>query len=183
VQVITLENIEETSSAQVTSTLRELDPSTVALQVSPSFMLEGNSTVKISGQIEPQVANENVTLQANFNGGGWTTIGIVETKTDGTFSYNWTSPAIGTIEFQASWVGNRQYNGATSAQTGLRVLPLFIVIEIAVSALGVVLVMVVFAKTRGRKQKTDTAPSQTLVPHEEPPNKPEHPPQNPLMVD
>ena len=62
-QVVTLENMEQSSVGQVSASLRELDPSTLSLQISPPLMLE-NSNVTISGQILPQTANENVTLQS-----------------------------------------------------------------------------------------------------------------------
>lgn len=55
----------------ISASLRELDPSTLALQISSSIMLENNN-VTISGQILPQTANENVTLQAKINSDSWT---------------------------------------------------------------------------------------------------------------
>ena len=88
-QVIALENLEQTSQAQVSVAVRELEPSAVLLQVTPSLMLEGNNRVVLSGQIQPEAANENVTLKARINGGGWFTIGTVETQPDGRFSYNY----------------------------------------------------------------------------------------------
>jgi hypothetical protein len=139
-QVIALENLEQPSPTQVSVALRELDPSAVSLQITPSLMLEGNNRVVLSGQIQPEAANENVTLQTRINGGGWFTIGTVETQPDGRFSYNYTTTTSGSVEFQASWVGNKQYNGATSAEASLLSLPLFIVVEaVALAFLFVVL--------------------------------------------
>ena len=73
VQVFTFQNMEQSSFGQVGATLKELDPSTLTMQVSSSFMMENNE-IAISGQILPQVTNENVTIQAKINSGGWTTI-------------------------------------------------------------------------------------------------------------
>jgi len=166
-QVIPLENLEQTSPAQVSVALRELDPSAVSLQVTPSLILEGNNMVVLSGQIQPEAANENVTLQARINGGGWFSIGTVETQPDGRFSYNYTTTASGSVEFQASWVGNRQYNGATSAEASLLSLPLFIVVEAVALAFLFVVLATAFIKFRGRKQKVAV-----VQPTEAPPQNP-----------
>ncbi len=61
-QVITLENVAQTSVGQVSASLKQLDASTLSLQIFPPLLLENNN-VTISGQILPQVANQNVTLQ------------------------------------------------------------------------------------------------------------------------
>ena len=162
-QIVTLENMEQSSIGQVTASLRELDSSTLALQISPSVMLENNN-LTISGQILPQTANENVTLQAKINSESWTTIATVETQADGRFEYNWVPPTGGVIAIQASWQGNRQYNGATSTQTNVIVLPFFVVVAvIIVAVLAVVILSLAFFKTRRKKpepaQPLETAPS------------------------
>ncbi|MCL4429461.1 MAG: hypothetical protein M1167_01795, partial [Chloroflexi bacterium] len=149
-QVVPLGNIGQSSVGQVSATLRELDPSTLALQVSPSIMLE-DSNVTISGQILPQTASENVTLQAKINSGGWTTIGTVETQTDGRFVYSWAPLTGGVVAVQASWVGNRQLNGATSAQANLIILPVLLVVLIAALVLAVAVFTIAFIKVMRRK--------------------------------
>jgi hypothetical protein len=166
-QVIALENLEQPSPTQVSVALRELDPSAVSLQITPSLMLEGNNRVVLSGQIQPEAANENVTLQVRINGGGWFTIGTVETQPDGRFSYNYTTTTGGSVEFQASWVGNRQYNGAASAEASLLILPLFIVVEAVALAFLFVVLATAFVKIRGRKQK-----AAVVQPTETPPQNP-----------
>jgi hypothetical protein len=167
--VITLENMDNSSFGQVSVSLRELDPSTLTLNVSPSIMLE-NSNISISGQILPQTANENVTLQAKIYGNSWITIGTVLTQADGSFQYTWASPTEGSVPIQASWVGNRQYNGATSTQSSVLIFPFFVVALAIGFVLAVVLLILVFIKTRGKKQKplspptpqpTETLPSTT----------------------
>jgi hypothetical protein len=166
VQVITLEGIEQSSIGQVSANLRELDPSTVNLTVSTPLSFE-NGNITISGEILPQVANENVTLQYNVNGRGWTTIANVPTSSNGKFTYSWL-PETGSVAVQASWVGNSQYNGAKSAQTGVLVLPLFLVVEFAACAAAVAVLVIVALKMRHRKTKP-TDPVETL-------NKPQEPP-------
>ena len=159
--VITLENIEQSSIGQVSATLRELDPSTLALQISPFVMLENNN-LTISGQILPQTANENVTLQAKLYSDTWTTIATVETQADGRFEYNWAPTTGGVIAVQASWVGNRQYNGATSAQTNVIVLPVFLVLLIVVLVLAVVIFAIAIVKIMRKKPASSTQPLETM---------------------
>jgi hypothetical protein len=146
-QVSTLQNVEQSSIVQVSASLRELDHSTLSLQISPSIMLE-NSNVTISGQIFSQTVNENVTVLAKINGGSWTKIAIVQTQSDGRFVYTWTPASVGIIAVQASWVGNRQYNGATSAQTNVIIMPIFLVALILCLGLSIVMRALVFFKTR-----------------------------------
>jgi len=170
-QVITLENEEQSSIGQVSANLRELDPTTIALQISPSIMFENNN-VTISGQILPQTRNENVTLQAKINSDSWTTIATVATQSDGRFQYNWAPATGGVIAVQASWQGNRQYNGATSSQTNVIVLPILVLGLIVALVLAVVIFALVFIKTRYKKQ----APTQPTILQAETPSSVINPP-------
>ena len=165
--MITLENIEQTSIGQVSANLRALDPSTLALQISPAIMLENNQ-VTISGQILPETAKENVTLQAKINSSTWTTIGTVETQSDGRFVYSWMPGTGGVIAVQASWIGNRQYNGTKSAETNLIILPIFVVAVIVAVLLAVVIVAFAFFKTRQRKQKPVEHSTKQYTPQTDP---------------
>jgi hypothetical protein len=164
-QVITLGNMEQFSIGQVSAKLRELDPSTVNLEVSTPLLLE-NTDVTISGQVLPQVTGENVTLQYNVNGRGWTKIVTIPTGLDGKFTYSWL-PEIGSVAVQASWVGNNQYNGATSAQANVLVLPLFLMVEFAACATAVAVLFIVVVKMRRRKTKA-TGPVEMLNKSQEP---------------
>jgi len=148
--VITLDNMEQSSIGQVSASLSELDPSTLSLQISPSIMLE-NSNMTIRGQILPQTPNQNVTLQAKLYSDSWTTIATVETQADGRFEYNWAPTNGGVIAVQVSWLGNRQFNGATSAQTNVIVIPAFVIALIVALVLAVVMLVLVFVKTRRQK--------------------------------
>ncbi len=144
-QVIALENMEQTTVGQVSASLRELDPSTLSLQILPPILLENNN-VTLTGQINPQSANENVTLQTKI-GNGWATIATVTTQTDGRFEYNWAPEVAGVVAIHATWQGNRQYNGATSEQTSVMILPWYIVLLILVLILAVAALVVVLIKT------------------------------------
>jgi hypothetical protein len=146
-QVSTLENMEQSSIPQVSANIRELDHSTLSLQISPSIILENNN-VTISGQIYPKIANENVTVQAKIYSDCWINIATVQTQEDGRFEFTWVPPSGGSIAVQASWVGNRQYNGAMSAQTNVIILPIFLVALILCLVLAVVFLVLIFFRIR-----------------------------------
>jgi hypothetical protein len=146
-QVLILESIGQSSIGQVSARLRELDRSAISLEISPSITFE-NKTIIISGQIYPQVSNENVTVQAKISSDSWINIVTVQTQADGRFVYTWAPASDGEIVVQASWVGNRQYNGATSAQISILILPLFLVALILCLVLALIMLTLVFFKTR-----------------------------------
>lgn len=156
-QVVTLENTEKISTGQVAATLRELDPSMLALQISPPLIVMNNLLV-ISGQILPQTANENVTLQTKSNRGDWTTIATVETQADGKFTYNWIPSTEGVHIVQASWVGNRQLNGATSASNNVFVLSYSMVLIILAVLLGGAIAVLAWAAIRRKKPLATVQP-------------------------
>jgi hypothetical protein len=143
-QIITLDGMAQTSIGQVSASLRQLDASSLSLEIFPPIMLE-NSNVTVSGQVQPEVANENVTLQTKA-GSGWTTIGTVATQSDGRFMYNWAPATDGVVAVQAVWQGNHQYNGAASAQTNVVVVPFYLVLLIVALVLTVALFVFVFLK-------------------------------------
>ena len=146
-QVSIIKNMEQSSIGQVSASLRELDHSTLLLQVSSSIIIE-NSNVTLTGQIYPKTAKENVTLQVKIYSDSWTNIAMVETQADGRFKCTWIPSSGGLIAVQASWEGNRQYNGATSAQVSVIILPIFLVALVLCLLLAVVMLALVFFKSR-----------------------------------
>jgi hypothetical protein len=131
----------------------------LTLQVSPSFTLQ-NSELAIQGQISPELANENVTLQAQI-GSSWTTIGTVQTQPDGRFSYSWNPENSGFISVQASWAGNKEYNGATSTKANITVLPTLVIVAITAGLLAAGIGSFAFFKTRHTPKRQDgTSPKQ-----------------------
>jgi hypothetical protein len=146
-QISILKNMEQFSIGQVSASLRELEHSTLSLQVSSSIITE-NSNVTLSGKIYPNTANENVTLQAKIYSSSWTNIATVQTQADGRFEYTWAPQYGGLIAVQASWMGNSQYNGATSTQTNVIIMPIFLVALILCLVLVILMIALVFFKTR-----------------------------------
>jgi len=160
--------MEASSIGQVAATLRELDPSTLTLHVSSPLILQ-NSELVISGQILPQTSNENVTLRGRTNSGGWYDIATVETGSDGSFSYNWLPAQGGFIEVQASWIGNRQLNGASSPLGNVVLVPLLVVMFVLVAGVAAIFVVLAAVIIR-RKPKTvpSEMPSEPVMPQNPP---------------
>ena len=152
VQVTPITGMEKTSIGQISTNLRELDPSTITLQVSPSFMIE-NTELVISGQILPLTPNENVTIRAQIPNQGWVTVLTIPTQQDGRFNCTWTPLSVGSIELQASWIGNNQYNGATSRSYNIVILPLYFVILLIVAVIAALLFAVMILKIKHRKSQ------------------------------
>ncbi len=168
-QIVTLESHEQSSMGQVSASLAELQPSTITLQASTTFALE-TSPITLTGQVYPSVSAENVTLQVQINGQPWVNIGSMPMQADGTFQYTWTPPSGGAMTLQASWLGNRQYNGAKSPEVEVSVVPLFAVAATAGAAVAVGLVTFAFTLTRRKKPEHP----QLSLPQDSPP--PTNPP-------
>jgi hypothetical protein len=168
-QLIVPTNIEQSSIGQVAANIRELDPSTITLHVSSPLILQ-NSELVISGQVLPQTPNENVTIRGRTNSGGWYDIETVETGSNGSFSYSWLPAQGGFIEVQASWVGNRQLNGALSALGNVVLVPFFVVMLVLVAVLFAIFVSLAAIIMRN-KHKT----SQTTIQSPEPVMRPNSP--------
>ncbi|MDR1991913.1 MAG: hypothetical protein LBQ98_00170 [Nitrososphaerota archaeon] len=149
-QVVSIDDTWPLSVGQVFASFHELDPSAITLQCSPLFMVE-NTKISLSGQILPLVVGENVTVQVQTNGGGWITIATVPTQQDGKFNYTWVVPVVGQIEFRASWIGDKQYNGAYSNVSGIVVLPLYFIAVLLFSITALVVMLVVFIRFRNKE--------------------------------
>jgi hypothetical protein len=172
VQVVPLSNIDQAAPEQVTATLKELDPSTLTLQTLGSLTLEGN-ILNIKGQLQPQIANQNITLQAKTDTQDWTTLGSILTDADGSFQYSWTPP-MGSVTVQASWLGNKEYNGAKSTENSTIVVPRYLLAVIGTAVIGVGVVTFTFIVTRRRKTDLPqpTQPPEPTTPSPPAPDQP-----------
>lgn len=149
-QIVGPDYMETSSIGQVGASLRELDPSTLTLALSSPVILQ-NGNVTITGQILPQSAAENVTLQARSNGGAWFTIGLAQTDSEGRFSYDWMIQTPGSMDVQASWMGNTGLNGASSNVATVWIFPLYLVVLFVTAAAMAAFVVVVFVKLKRRR--------------------------------
>ena len=146
-EVITLENSEKVAPGQVSASFTTTDPSLLSLEISPIISIQ-NTAVTISGQLDPDISNENVTLYARINGSPWAVIGIVLTQANGHFEYLWTAETAGAHTVRASWSGNEEYAGSTSPERIATVIPLLLsaLVGVAVVSAIVGVVAVLMAK-------------------------------------
>lgn len=136
VQVVTLENCEQSSPGQVAASLSTLSTSSISLSVTPSSLIQG-SIATVSGQLSPALQNKTITIYVKVNGLSWAGLATVTTDSDGRFTYAWVPEAGGVEYVRASWSGDGSYAGADSPAEIVTVLSTFFVI-----LLGLIIVFV-----------------------------------------
>jgi len=161
-QVVTLENSEEVSPGQVSASFAALEPSTIALEISPSITFPEN-TIAFSGQLTPAKQDEKVTIYVGAAGFTWQVVGTAVTRSDGRFEYVWQSEAAGIYAVRASWAGDDSYRSTISPTKNAVVVPFFLVALIAVGiVVAVVGAFAVFSLKRARQnalQSEETQPN------------------------
>ena len=155
-QVITLENAEEVAPGQVSASFTALEPSVLSLEISPTFSLQ-KSAITLSGQLAPEMPNENVTLYAKVNSSPWTVIGTTVTQSDGRFEYVWATETAGSYAIRAGWSGDGLYTGSISPTRSVMAIPLFLGALIAVAVLAAVIgAVAVFMSRYTQQQSADS---------------------------
>ena len=145
-KIITLENCEQWSPEQVSSSLDESASSTVSstltLQVSSRFAIEGMS-VTVSGWVSPVSSSEDVTIYVSMDGLSWDFLRKATTDGQGHFSCTWTPRAVGVNYVRASWPGDEDHKGADSTAYSVFVLPLYwLLAGVACIAMVIVLALI-----------------------------------------
>lgn len=156
-QIIALDNVEQSSPGQVSSSYSALASSSISLTLSSTFIVQGG-TVTVSGQMSPAGSNRTVTIYVG-RGSRWSLLGTVLTDSEGRFSYVWIPESAGTYYIRASWSGDSDYAGADSDIHTLMVIPfdwIFILIVMLVSASMILLVIIVITLKR-RKMPAEEA--------------------------
>jgi len=123
VRVITLEKCEQSSPERVSSSCGILLPSSISLTLSSTTMILENS-ILISGSISPTHPNQNVTIYLSSDGSSWNFLTIVETDSNGHYSYVWTPQSAGTYYVRISWSGDMDHMGADSDVCAFTVVPM-----------------------------------------------------------
>jgi len=131
--------------------------------MSSPFILQ-NGNVTITGQILPHQTGENVTLRARSNAGEWFTIGSAQTCTDGRFSFDWMIQTPGSMDVQASWVGNEELNGSVSNIATVWILPLYVIAFVAAGAVLVALMVTLFVKVNRRRWQSMSSAAPDIAP-------------------
>jgi hypothetical protein len=137
-EVITLDDAEQMAPGQVSASFTSMEPSGLTLEVSPIISIQ-NTAIILAGQLNPEMANENVTLYAKINSATWTVIGTVVTRQDGSFEYVWTADVAGSHAIRAGWSGNAYYTGAMSTAKNATILPLFLTALIGIAVISAII--------------------------------------------
>jgi hypothetical protein len=137
-EVVNLEDAEQMAPGQVSASFTSMELSILTLEVSPIISIQ-NSAVVLAGKLNPEMANENVTLYAKINSASWTVIGTAVTQHDGSFEYVWTPDIAGSHAIRAGWSGNMFYTGAMSTAKNATILPLFLTALIGIAVISAII--------------------------------------------
>lgn len=144
-KVITLENCDKTTYAQVSASYKTLSPSTLSLIVSSTFLIQG-STATFSGELSPNLANEEIVIYLKVNNSPWIVLDTIKTDQKGTFTYVWNAEATGICYIRASWSGNENYGGADSPIQTITVFSIYfislLVFIVVLACIGVAILMI-----------------------------------------
>jgi hypothetical protein len=114
--IIPLENAEQSSPAQVSSSLDiPLLPSSITVNLSqePSSNEENTCALTISGSITPLYSGKNVAIYISFNGSSYDYFRTV-TDDAGSYMLTWNFTSAGTYYIRTGWSGASNYAGADS---------------------------------------------------------------------
>jgi hypothetical protein len=125
-QVITLENCEQSAPGQVSASYKTLAGSAASLDVSSSFLIQGTA-VTLSGVLSPPLQNASVTIYIKANGLPWSQLSVISTDSSGHFTYVWLAEASGICSLRASWSGNGDYASTDSPTRTVTVFPWFFI--------------------------------------------------------
>jgi hypothetical protein len=115
--IISLENCEESSLAQVSSSLDSpLIPSSISINLSSenSSIGGGEPTLTISGSISPAYSGKSIAMYVSHDGTSHNTFRTVSTDDLGNYSLTWNFTSTGTYYIRTSWSGASNYAGADS---------------------------------------------------------------------
>ncbi|MGB9676155.1 MAG: hypothetical protein ACPL0C_03080 [Candidatus Bathyarchaeales archaeon] len=163
VQVITLENCDKTMFGQVSASYKQLTSSTISLEVSSPFLIEGG-TATISGKLLPTLSNRTVTIYLKAGGLQWLVLGTTTTNSNGEFSYVWTANMTGVCFVRASWFGDNDYAGADSPTIAITVISLFFFVLLAFTITLTIIGCAIFLISRRTASTTQGLPPPPEVP-------------------
>ena len=155
-RIIALENCEQSSPGQVSSSYGVLASSSLSLAVSTRFVIAGN-TITVSGSISPLLPGKTVTLYVSSGSSSLSVLGMVTTDSNGRYSYTWRPSSAGMYSIRASWSGEAEYAGADSNVCTVAVVPLeWLIMGITTIVLLVVLLVVTIATRRKPLEEIET---------------------------
>jgi len=116
-EIISLENCEKSSPAQISSSLDSpLIPSSISINLSSenSSIGGGEPTLTISGSTSPVYSGKSVVMYVKYDGSYYDTFRTASTDDLGNYSLTWNFTSTGTYYIRTSWSGASNYAGADS---------------------------------------------------------------------
>jgi hypothetical protein len=150
-QVITLEDPEQIITGQVSASYKSLSTSSLTLTASPSYLTQGSS-VTLSGQLSPNLPNENITIYIRTNNSPWTVLNTVTTDSNGQFSYAWLVGTGGICNVRTSWSGNDEHSVADSPIQTVTSLSTFFILLLTATGILVAVGTVTYLTSRANHQ-------------------------------
>jgi hypothetical protein len=147
VQIITLENSEQSTFGQVSASYQTLASSSISLTISPAFLIQG-SVATITGQLSPALQNETIIIYIRMNNSPWIVLDEVNTTYGGNYAYAWSAETAGIYYIRASWSGNEDYSVADSQIQTITVLSTFFIALLGVTVVLACVGIVVFLLSR-----------------------------------
>jgi hypothetical protein len=147
VQIITLENSEQSTFGQVSASYQTLASSSISLAISPTFLIQG-SVVTITGQLSPALQNETIIIYIRTNTLPWRILGEVNTTYGGNYAYGWSAETADICYIRASWSGNENYSVADSSIQTVTILSTFFIALLGITAVLACVGIVVFLLSR-----------------------------------
>ena len=146
-RVITLEDAEQLSPGQVSSSYNALTTSSMTLSLSSTLVVEG-TTIIIDGSIRPSHSDNIVTLYVGSDDSEWSILGTIRSDTSGHYSYVWSPKYAKTYYIRASWSGDTDHAGAESNMHTLRVISTSWILIALMSVVSVTIAIVMLVALR-----------------------------------
>ncbi|MDI6691126.1 MAG: Ig-like domain-containing protein [Candidatus Bathyarchaeota archaeon] len=163
VEVITLENCEQSSPGQVSASYKPLTASTISLNVSSSYVIS-QDTVTLNGKISPALQNKTVTIYVSVNNSPWKVLGTTTTDSHGRFTYVWNvETSAGVCFVRASWSGDYDYAGADSPIQTITILSTFFILLLTATMILVCMGIIIFIASK-QTQQTIQEPQPPEIP-------------------
>jgi len=150
-QVITVEDSGQSATGQVSASYKSLSTSSLTLTASPSFLIQG-SIVTFSGQLLPNLPNENITVYIRTSNSPWTVLDTATTDSNGQFSYSWNVETGGTCNIRASWSGNDDYAVTDSPTQTITSLSTFVILLLTVTGMLVAVGTATYLISKANRQ-------------------------------
>jgi hypothetical protein len=149
VQVISLEDIDDPHTGQVSASYENLETSTISLAISPTFLIQ-DGIITLTGDLNPRFENATVTIYSKMNGSPWKVLDTTPTREEGHFSYAFSAENAGICEIRVSWSGDHTFAAADSPVRTVTILSTFFLVLLTMTVVLACLGMAALVMARKR---------------------------------